>query len=194
LGGDVVVWDIIGGRELRSFRNVRSSPSVAFIPGGQTLATTDGGQVALLSVATGAQRGIFRGPEGRAVTSLAVSRDGKTLAAGMYRDSGGLSSNIQLWQLATGREVATLSGHAGHVPSVAFAPDSKTLASGSWDGTVKLWDAAIGRELFTFGQQRASPVNAVAFSPDGKTLAAGCKDGRIRLWDVAAVLPKPVAE
>jgi hypothetical protein len=73
-------------------------------------------------------------------------------------------------------EAATLRGHKGWVYSVAFAPDGKTLASGSTDGTVKLWEVGTGRELATL-TGHARVVRSVAFAPDGKTLASGSTDG-----------------
>jgi WD40 repeat protein len=49
--------------------------------------------------------------------------------------------------VAKGKELATLKGHTGFVFSVAYSPDGKTLASGSYDKTIKLWDVATGKEL-----------------------------------------------
>jgi WD40 repeat protein len=72
----------------------------------------------------------------------------------------------------------------GRAFSVAFSPDGKTLAAGSWDGTVRLWEVASGKELHLFQDQK-SPVRAVAFSPDGKVLACGCEGLGIVLRDTA---------
>jgi sugar lactone lactonase YvrE len=72
----------------------------------------------------------------------------------------------------------------GRVFSLAFSPDGKTLAAGSWDGVVRLWDVAGRRELRQFDRQ-PGPVRSLAFSPDGKMLAAGGKAPEIMLWDPA---------
>jgi len=87
---------------------------------------------------------------------------------------------------------ATLKGHTGAVVGLAFSPDSKTLASASYDGTLKTWDLTTGKERATLGEYRGC-LGFVAFSPDGKTLATGAIGSPggfpdlwdVKLWDVA---------
>ena len=92
---------------------------------------------------------------------------------------------MKLWDVATGTNIATLQGaYECTVFSVSFSPDGTTLASGSWDGTVKLWDVATGTNIATL-QGHSSGVSSVSFSPDGTTLASGSSDDTVKLWDVA---------
>jgi len=76
-----------------------------------------------------------------------------------------------------------LSGHKGSVSSVTFSPDGKTLASGSADKTILLWDAATHQQLGKFEGHPAT-ISSVTYSPDGKLLASGDDWGTILLWDV----------
>jgi len=78
----------------------------------------------------------------------------------------------------------TLSGHSDAVLSVAFSPDGKVLASGSYDKTIELWEVATGRKITSL-TGHSNYVLSVAFSPDGKVLASGSSDKTIKLWEVA---------
>ena len=85
-------------------------------------------------------------------------------------------------RVSTAQLKATLEGHTDLVWSVAFSPNGQTLASGSQDRTVRLWNPRNGNLKRTLiGHTDA--VNSVAFSPDGRTLASGSWDGTIRLWN-----------
>src|SRR5262249_23876917 len=78
-----------------------------------------------------------------------------------------------------------LHGDTGPVNSVAFSPDGRTLASGSADGSARLWDLATHQQLGPPLDADTLPISTVAFSPDGRTLAAGSDNERVFLWDLA---------
>ncbi|MEH2395791.1 MAG: hypothetical protein V7K21_30510, partial [Nostoc sp.] len=82
-----------------------------------------------------------------------------------------------------GNLLQTLTGHSNCIRSVAFSPDGQTLASGSSDNTIKLWDVRRGNLLQTL-TGHSGWVRSLAFSPDGQTLASGSDDDTIKLWDV----------
>jgi WD40 repeat protein/tRNA A-37 threonylcarbamoyl transferase component Bud32 len=79
-------------------------------------------------------------------------------------------------------ELLTLEGHTDQVWSVAFSPDGQRLASGSREGSVKVWDATTGQVLHTL-PGHTDVVHAVAFSPGGRQLASGGWDGVVKVWD-----------
>lgn len=80
------------------------------------------------------------------------------------------------------RCTSTLPGHAEAVVSIQFSPDSKQLASGSGDTTIRLWDLTTETPLFTCTGHKQW-VLCVAWSPDSKRFASSCKNGEIRVWD-----------
>ncbi|MBD2568630.1 protein kinase domain-containing protein [Anabaena lutea] len=80
-------------------------------------------------------------------------------------------------------DIPIFSGHSGWVKSVAFSPDGQTLASGSGDNTIKLWNVNTGKLLQTL-PGHSSAVSSLAYSPDGQTLASGSYDHTIKLWNV----------
>ena len=79
--------------------------------------------------------------------------------------------------------ITSLDEHAAAVFSVSFSPDGTLLASGSWDGTVKVWDVETETNIATL-DEHTDAVSSVSFSPDGTLLASGSWDGTVKVWDV----------
>jgi len=78
--------------------------------------------------------------------------------------------------------LATLSGHEKTVTSVSYSPDSELIASGSWDHTVRIWDAATYQPVATL-EGHTGAVTSVTYSPDGNTIISGSRDQTIVIWD-----------
>ncbi|RKU32790.1 hypothetical protein C6499_02715 [Candidatus Poribacteria bacterium] len=96
--------------------------------------------------------------------------------------SAGSDGKIRLWNVVTGELLLTFPKHPKWIYSIAFSPDGRTIASGSWM-EVYISDITTGKHTaIRTGHTRV--VNCVAFSPDGRTLASGSNDSTILLWKV----------
>src|SRR5262249_19636426 len=100
------------------------------------------------------------------------------------------AGTLRLWDVVTGKELRPFGGHSRGVGHVAFAPDGKTLASGSWDRTGRLWQPTTGQELRLL-KGHEDWITAVAFAPDGKTLATADRES-LRLWQATGKLLRQI--
>jgi WD40 repeat protein len=165
----------------RRWAHCRPMRALACTRGGETLfsggGATEEGRVSGWDAGTGAARGTFEGLNGSPF-SLAVSPDGRTLAAGNPFE------RIRLWDAATGKQLPSPDEERAGV-GLAFAPDGKILATGTRNGAVRLYDLTSGKLLRELSGYHGW-IHRLAFAPDGKTLAlAGGDAATVFLWDVA---------
>jgi dipeptidyl aminopeptidase/acylaminoacyl peptidase len=179
---ELLLYDLDADRRIpieevaqRFFYSIAFSPDerqVAFGPhssGGLYLFDTGGGQQ-IARLAT---------PE--YMYAVAFSPDGRWLAGGAH------SGFIQIWELASHREVQRFRAHDNMVARVAFAPDGRWLATGAEDATVRLWEVATARQAATLAGYGGYGARGIAFSPDGRLLATAQHDGTVELWDLGGL-------
>ncbi|MGI5226722.1 WD40 repeat domain-containing serine/threonine protein kinase [Actinoallomurus sp. CA-142502] len=141
------------------------------------------------ATATSAPREMTLSTGDKCIFDLAFAPDGKSLA------SAGEDGTIRLWDVATGRQTATLLNEPGDEKfHVLFSPDRRTLVTdGERNGELRLWDVATRRVIATLTDPDGASVDSLAFSPDGGTLAVGADiiptigdpgTRLIRFWDM----------
>ncbi|CAG5074000.1 Similar to wdr61: WD repeat-containing protein 61 (Danio rerio), partial [Cotesia congregata] len=109
---------------------------------------------------------------------LKVSPDGKYIA------SGAIDGIINIFDVAYGKVLRTLEGHAMPIRSLCFSPDSQLLLTASDDGHMKLYDVKDANVAGTLSGH-ASWVLGVAFGPDGQKFASSSSDHTVKIWELA---------
>jgi WD40 repeat protein len=166
--------------------------ALAFSPNDRLLASGGrDGVVKFWDAATGDLLEQWKGKQ--PVTALAFAPDDQPmhLAVGAWSEDGSSSLKLLEVRLSLGKVVLkdlhSLEGHKKGVTCLAFT--KATLASGSGDGTVILWDAAAGKSKRTLKVERE--VRALAFTSTGGTIATGDARGYVKLWDASTGTPLP---
>ena len=172
-----------GPRELRLLPPAEFSggTAIAFSPAPRQVAVGDSaGHIALWDLVRQKpvqDMDLLQGP----VSALAYSPDGRWLAVAGHEEKG------FLFDLKTGDRV-NLEGHTDIVRSIAFAPDGLAVATGSADGSVRLFSAPAGTPGRVLTSNGMGAVNSVVFSSDGKQIAAAGDDKIIRVWEATGKL------
>jgi WD40 repeat protein len=174
--GEIILRELPSGNIVRRWKNGKP----------QALAFTNDSKYLLAGMRHGtlyvwdAMTGVVQESEsfGRAITSLAIAGDGRTVAVALADREG----VVCLWEPAARRVRAELRGHHDQVTCVAFSWDGKTLLTASRDQTARLWSTA-GGTLRTFKGHLAG-VETAAFSPDAQRIVTGGSDKTAMVWNV----------
>jgi WD40 repeat protein len=214
VASDLGVFDAASGQVLATFRDKKfaNAQLVRYVP---TFFSSDSRQVITAEVQGARVWDVATSKEVRWAVQSRFPVDGVVIAGSMDHSlmpavlsadgrflatSGSIYFNgwakerfdpaIRIWELATGREVATLEGHQGRNRGLAFSRDGRLLASCSVDfgpvkdSTIRVWDIATRRELRRF-EGHLGTVNAVVFTPDGRSLISAGEDATALVWDVS---------
>ncbi|PYJ62597.1 MAG: hypothetical protein DME24_03150, partial [Verrucomicrobia bacterium] len=155
--------------------------AIAYQPARKLIAIARYGEVELRSAETRAIVRTLHGHRGN-VNAVTFSPDGKFLyAAG---GEAGWLGEVRQWDLNDWNLFYVFEGHKDAIYSLAVSPDGKTLATGSYDQKIKLWNVETGEELKTLSGHNGA-VFGLSFRPDGKILASASADRTVKLWDVA---------
>ncbi len=136
------LWDIARGEEIQAFHS-HQIEHIAFAPCGNVIGAEAEKKFILWDIESSKILLTIPKPDGYVYWwqgGIAFSPCGGYLATGLERVAGMASAPIKLWNTATGENVATFEGHLTHILSLAFSPDGTFLASGSYDGTILLWN------------------------------------------------------
>lgn len=114
------------------------------------------------------------------LTQVAFSLDGRKLASGGEDDKRLVVSDV-----ATGAAIFNIVAHADAVQQVAFSPNGQHVISAGKDGSIKVWNAANGAEVRSFGEIREGGfLETFALSPDGHRLVSAYWAGTLKVWNV----------
>lgn len=185
--GTVRQWDPATGRSLGPPYDRHSGEALAaeYSPDGEWVVSGGADRTVRVWRAAGRQEvAVLRGHTG-AVTEVVFTPDGKRVVSlSQERGLGWPGDNtVGVWDVTPRSGPPVLRDHTSYVSAVGFSPDGRWIASGGWDRTVRLWDAATGEACASLSH----PVRlrTLTFAPSGEWLATGGEDDDVvRIWDV----------
>ena len=186
--GTVRQWDSATCREVESPYERNAGEVVTAEYSSDGLWVASGGTDRTVRVWGAANRhdvAVLHGHTG-VVSQLAFTPDGRRLASASRSERAGDTGDgtVRLWEVGRQAGASVLHGHTSYIYPVAYSPDGQWIASGSWDKTVRLWDAATGESCAVL--PHPDVVRVLHFSPDSSWLVSGCnQDESLHIWNVA---------
>jgi WD40 repeat protein len=170
------VWDLDSGSEMLTIRGVsRHARSLAITPDGSSVIALDSTDrnFKIYNLANGSEIGALEGHPYHA-PGLAISANGTTLV------SAGWDRMVKVWHPER-RASMGKNRHSDFVHAIKFAPDLRSVISGSADASIRIWNSVNGSQLYCLDTE--SEVSSLAITPDGHYIVSGSKMGAIDVWD-----------
>lgn len=178
LEGNITLWNVASGSQLRSLgEKTNAVRSVTFQGSDDIVSWHEDETLRFWASAASIDLGAYGGTEIPVVPIISESDEKRMEAINQ--------EVVRFWTSKYGIELRAIWQLSSPDPSVAFSPDSKTIAQGGYENSVGIWDLSSGRKLQTFLGHKGG-VDSVAFSPDGKMLASGSLDNTVKLWDIVS--------
>ena len=187
----VHIWNVLTGRTMLLYRgHTNIVTALAWSFNSQYIASCGYDRtIQVWDAVRGDEFGVYHGHSPLAmINAVAWSPDSCCIV------SAGDDKTVQIWPIEQIRGVLLqeerqarkksliYSGHTGWVKTVAWSPNGKRIASGSWDNTVHLWDST-NRRFVYIHSDHSSWINSVAWSPNGTRIASASNDGTVHVWD-----------
>jgi WD40 repeat protein len=186
--GKLGVWDRSSGKKVRDIETNVNVSTLSFSSDGRLALWAEwnsgshgnrGYRIQLKEVATGRELGVFQGiGSGEAISSIAVSRDGRWLGAQQVQDK-----TTQLWDCHKGCSLRKIPQHGGDTTTITFSPDSRRILLGTTNGDLRLIDTDNGKTIDNF-TGHSNEITGAKFSFDGSLLLSGDSAGNVHLWDI----------
>lgn len=176
--GNVVLWNVgQGNKKAVLSGHSKSVRFVGFVTEDTLVSGSWDGTFIVWDLTSGKPKKQFK--QDTAILSMALSDDGKLLAAG-------IAGRLLVWETSSWTLRFSKTGHTGGITAMAFSPpDGSRLATAGTDQMIRLWDPQSGEEKVAFHRGR-SGFWSLAFSPDGRTLVAGSDEGRLQFLKAAS--------